>query len=148
MAQARQTTHIVLPLMATLVVVEVVYCLTNATALNNLTLTDFTVAAWIYDADQTSGWFGTIISNTAGTGGWSLRTTTQSASGPRQLLFSAAFSPGVGMNIYSELGSIQKNRWTHVAAVYNAATKSGTLYIDGAAVTSYWGYTAGSGSAQ
>lgn len=120
--------------------------ITNATALNNLTLTDFTVSAWIYDEDQTAGWFATIISNTNAMGGWSLRTTAQSASGPRQLLFSAAFNPGTGMNIYSELGSIQKNRWTHVAATYNAATKSGTLYIDGAAVTSYWSYTAGSGT--
>jgi hypothetical protein len=106
--------------------------------LDNLPLNDLTISAWIYDrhnADNISDTWGTIFGTYMGSqeNGWTFRTVSDPA-GKRSLYFQVPFM-GTNQNYWadyqSSYGTILNNKWHHVAAVWNAGTKTAKLYIDG-----------------
>jgi hypothetical protein len=100
----------------------------NTTVLTDLPTRDMSVSAWIYDGQTANNW-STIISkfNSTFGRGWSLRTFSD-GSNNRYLRFNAYSStPAV---FESSAGTIPQNTWTHVVAVWNATTKTATLYIN------------------
>ena len=109
--------------------------------LTDLPADDFTVSAWIYDESTTSK--GTIIGVFPdGTAGWILR--KQGTGAARYLDFWAGHST---TNAYfaTPAGSLASDSWRHVAAVWDAGTKTCRIYIDGFE-SSYVTSTAGQGS--
>jgi len=110
-------------------------------ALTDLPADDFTVSAWIYDESETGK--GIIIGAFPdGTAGWILR--KQGTESARYLNFWAGHSV---TNAYfaTPAGSLASDSWRHVAAVWDAGTKTCKIYIDGFE-SSYDSSTSGEGS--
>ena len=108
---------------------------------DDLPADDFTVSAWIYDESTTSK--ATIMGAFPdGTAGWLLR--KQGTGAARYLNFWAGHST---TNAYfaTPAGSLASDSWRHVAAVWDAGTKTCRIYIDGFE-SSYVTSTAGQGS--
>ncbi|MHC4158324.1 MAG: LamG-like jellyroll fold domain-containing protein [Planctomycetota bacterium] len=105
--------------------------------LDNLPLDDMTVCGWIYDEYSTGTTWGTIMGCYADNNGWSFRTFSD-ANGDRSLHFQAPHSAGdysKWATSWSSDGTITSNTWHHVAAVWDASTKTAKLYIDGSEPT-------------
>jgi len=112
-------------------------------SLDDLPLGNFTISAWIYDEYNAGTTWGTVIGCYAYDHGWSFRTFSN-AEGDRFLTFEAPHS-GTWVRYYSVDGTIMQNTWYHVAAVWDANTKTAELYIDGAE-PSYQKTDAGTGT--
>jgi hypothetical protein len=110
--------------------------------LENLPLADFSIAVWVFCEDGSAsvkdGIFHAFNDN-----GWLFETRTNAA-GERQLQFYIATSANA-TNSKSAYGSMSNNTWHHVVGVYQATTKSATLYIDGVE-PSYHQAVAGTGN--
>ena len=97
--------------------------------LDDLPLDNFTVSAWIYDKHNAATIWGTIIGSEDRHYGWSFRTFSN-AEGDRSLNFQVWYSTTFARS-WSSDGTILQNTWHHVAAVWDANTKTAKLYIDG-----------------
>ena len=95
--------------------------------LDDLPADDFTVSAWIYD-ESASGKGMIMGVYPSGTAGWVLRVQRRASGG--YIDFWAGHSTA---NAYfvTPGGSLTSNDWHHIAAVWEAATKTCRLYIDG-----------------
>ncbi len=86
-----------------------------------------TVTAWInsaaFPADDAA-----VVSKRNTTGGYQLDTTIDV--GPRAIGFKLTDSSGVNMMRYGKT-TMQTNTWYHVAGVYNAATQTMDVYLNG-----------------
>ncbi|MHC4911573.1 MAG: LamG-like jellyroll fold domain-containing protein [Planctomycetota bacterium] len=111
--------------------------------LDDLPLGDMTICAWIYDEYSSGTTWGTVVGCYAYDHGWHLRTFSN-ASGDRSLYFQVPHST-TWADYWSMDGTIQSNAWHHVAAVWDAATKTAKLYVDGTE-TSYQEAIGGAGS--
>ncbi len=98
-------------------------------SLDDLPLNDLTVCAWIYDECTLGATWGTVAGCYARNRGWSIRTFSN-ADGDRSLTFQAPHST-VWAEYWSSDATISQNTWHHVAAVWDASTKTAKLYIDG-----------------
>jgi hypothetical protein len=96
-------------------------------SLENLPLGDFSIAAWVLCEDASAS-TKDVIFHAFNSNGWLFETRTN-ATGERQLQFYVATN-GNAANFKSAYGSMSNNTWHHVVAVYHAATKTATLYID------------------
>ncbi|MBN2681515.1 MAG: HYR domain-containing protein [Bacteroidales bacterium] len=107
---------------------DIVNCGSNA-VLDDLA--SFTVEAWINPRSFGGGENGIIIQKRdVVTGYWML--SMQNTGGEQQLEFIVnATSPA---RARSAIGSVELNRWMHVAAVYNGATMETSLFINGVEV--------------
>ena len=110
-------------------------------ALDDLPADDFTVSAWIYDVSTTGK--GIIIGVFPdSTAGWILR--KQGIGENLYIDFWAGYST-VDAYFATPAGSLESDNWHHVAAVWDADSKTCKIYIDGFE-SSYVTNTPGGGS--
>jgi hypothetical protein len=109
--------------------------------LDDLPADDFTVSAWIYD-ESTTGKGLIIGSFYDGSAGWILR--KQGIGADLYIDFWAAHSTTAAYYV-TPAGSLAAGNWYHIAAIWDAGTKTCKIYIDGAE-SSYVTVTPGQGS--
>ena len=104
--------------------------LSSPTVIDDLPANDFTISSWIYDENTAGNTWGTILGAYRNiTGGWNLRTLSN-AGGARSVYFDFTYNTTPAAYRTND-GTIPVNTWTHVAAVWSAATKTAKIYING-----------------